>query len=94
MFVHVQNASVESVSLAMAGPSAYFVFRHHVWEHPVDHVTFWETTLKIAVVGLLITAPLQVFHGNLYARHVYETQPQKFAAMEAVWETDSSVPSI
>jgi cytochrome d ubiquinol oxidase subunit I len=92
MFVHMQNASVESVSLAMAGLSAYFVFRHHVWEHPVDHVTFWETTLKIAIVGLLITAPLQVFHGDLYARHVYETQPQKFAAMEAVWETDSYVP--
>jgi len=92
MFVHMQNASVESVSLAMAGLAAYFVFRHHVWDHPVDHVRFWETTLKIAIVGLLLTAPLQVFHGDLYARHVYETQPQKFAAMEAVWETDSYVP--
>ncbi|AZH25648.1 cytochrome ubiquinol oxidase subunit I [Haloplanus aerogenes] len=92
MFVHMQNAAVESVSLAMAGVAAYFVFRHHVWDRPVDHVSFWETTLKIALVGLLITAPLQVIHGDMYARHVYETQPQKFAAMEAVWETDSYVP--
>ncbi|MFB6101357.1 MAG: cytochrome ubiquinol oxidase subunit I [Haloplanus sp.] len=92
MFVHMQNASVEAVALAMAGLSAYFVFRHYVWDRPTRHVDFWETTLKIAIVALLITAPLQVIHGDMYARHVYETQPQKFAAMEAVWETDSYVP--
>ncbi|EJN56980.1 cytochrome ubiquinol oxidase subunit I [Halogranum rubrum] len=92
MFVHMQNAAVESVALFMAGVAAYHVFRHHVWGYPVDKIAFWETTLKIALVALLITAPLQVIHGDLYARHVYETQPQKFAAMEAVWETDSYVP--
>jgi cytochrome d ubiquinol oxidase subunit I len=92
MFVHMQNAAVLSVALFMAGLGAYFVFRHHVWEHPIKHHEFWETTLKIALVALLITAPLQVIHGDMYARHVYETQPQKFAAMEAVWETDSYVP--
>ena len=92
MYVHMQNAAVESVALFMAGVAAYYVFRHHVWGYPIQHVGFWETTLKIALVALLITAPLQVLHGDLYARHVYETQPQKFAAMEAVWETESYVP--
>jgi cytochrome d ubiquinol oxidase subunit I len=92
MFVHMQNAAVESVALIMAGLAAYHVFRHHVWDVPVQRVDFWEKTLKIALVALVITAPLQVLHGDLYARHVYETQPQKFAAMEAVWETDSYVP--
>ncbi|MFD1562146.1 cytochrome ubiquinol oxidase subunit I [Haloarchaeobius amylolyticus] len=92
MFVHMQNAAVESVALVMAGLGAYFVFRHHVWGYSVEHVDFWETTLKFGLIALLITAPLQVLHGDLYARHVFETQPQKFAAMEAVWETDSYVP--
>jgi cytochrome d ubiquinol oxidase subunit I len=92
MYVHMQNAAVESVALFMAGVAAYYVFRHHVWGYPVEHVEFWEATLKFALVALLITAPLQVLHGDLYARHVYETQPQKFAAMEAVWETESYVP--
>jgi cytochrome d ubiquinol oxidase subunit I len=92
MYVHMQNAAVESVALFMAGVAAYYVFRHHVWGYQVEYVSFWETTLKIALVALLITAPLQVLHGDLYARHVYETQPQKFAAMEAVWETESYVP--
>ncbi|APW99622.1 cytochrome ubiquinol oxidase subunit I [Halobiforma lacisalsi AJ5] len=92
MFVHMQNAAVESVALFMAGLGAYFIFRHHVWGYPIEDVEFWETTLKIGIVALLITAPLQVLHGDLYARHVFETQPQKFAAMEAVWETDAYVP--
>jgi cytochrome d ubiquinol oxidase subunit I len=92
MYIHMQNAAVESVALFMAGVAAYYVFRHHVWGYPIEEIDFWETTLKIAVVALLITAPLQVLHGDLYARHVYETQPQKFAAMEAVWETESYVP--
>jgi cytochrome d ubiquinol oxidase subunit I len=92
MYVHMQNAAVESVALFMAGVAAYHVFKHHVWGYPVQEVDFWETTLKIALVALLITAPLQVLHGDMYARHVHETQPQKFAAMEAVWETDSYVP--
>ncbi|WP_435126939.1 cytochrome ubiquinol oxidase subunit I [Halobaculum sp. D14] len=92
MFVHMQNAAVESVALFMAGVAAYHVFRHHVWGYPVQQVDFWESTLKIAIVALVITAPLQVLHGDAYARHVFETQPQKFAAMEAVWETSSYVP--
>ncbi|MFB6135389.1 MAG: cytochrome ubiquinol oxidase subunit I [Halobacteriaceae archaeon] len=92
VFVHMQNAAVESVALVMAGLGAYFVFRHHVRGADVEHVDFWETTLKVGLVALLLTAPFQVFHGDLYARHVYESQPQKFAAMEAVWETDSYVP--
>jgi cytochrome d ubiquinol oxidase subunit I len=41
---------------------------------------------------MLITAPFQAIQGDLYGRHVYETQPQKFAAMEAVYETDTYVP--
>jgi len=92
MYVHMQNAAVESVALFMAGVAAYFVFRHHVWGYQTQHVEFWEVTLKIALVALLITAPLQVLHGDMYGRHVAETQPQKFAAMEAVWETEAYVP--
>ncbi|ELY62443.1 cytochrome ubiquinol oxidase subunit I [Natronococcus jeotgali] len=92
MFVHMQNAAVESVALIMAGIAAYYIFRHHIWEYPIKNIEFWETTLKIALVALVITAPLQAIHGDLYARHIVETQPQKFAAMEAIWETDSYVP--
>ncbi|NEU58438.1 cytochrome ubiquinol oxidase subunit I [Halorussus sp. MSC15.2] len=95
MFVHMQNAAVLSVALFMAGVAAYHVYRR---EHlgVVDggnlDAEFWRATLKIALAVLILSAPLQVVHGDAYGRHVAETQPQKFAAMEAVWETDSYVP--
>ncbi len=87
MFVHMQNASVLSVALFMAGVAAYYIRSGRS-----DDERFWRATLKIALVALLITAPLQVIHGDAYARHVSITQPQKFAAMEAVWKTASYVP--
>ncbi|MFB6184629.1 MAG: cytochrome ubiquinol oxidase subunit I [Haloarculaceae archaeon] len=87
MFVHMQNAAVLSVALLMAGIAAY-----HVRYRPESNPDFWRTTLKVAVLAMLVTAPLQVVHGDAYARHVVDTQPQKFAAMEAVWQTDSYVP--
>jgi cytochrome d ubiquinol oxidase subunit I len=84
----MQNAAVLSVALLMAGIAAYYIRRNR----PEDDDRFWRATLKIALVALLITAPLQVVHGDAYARHVSVTQPQKFAAMEAVWDTASYVP--
>ncbi len=95
MFVHMQNAAVLSVALFMAGVAAFHIYRYHhlkVVDKGNLDMRFWRATLKIALVALLLTAPFQVIHGDAYGRHVYETQPQKFAAMEAVWETDSYVP--
>ncbi|AWB27458.1 cytochrome ubiquinol oxidase subunit I [Halococcoides cellulosivorans] len=84
MFVHMQTAAVISVALLLAGLAAYHVLRDRDPE-------FWTLALKVGVVALLITAPLQAIQGDAYARHVHETQPQKFAAMEAIYETDSGV---
>ncbi|NLV10182.1 cytochrome ubiquinol oxidase subunit I [Halomicrobium mukohataei] len=80
MYVHMMNASVIAVTLVVAGIAAYFVWRNR------DSVA-WNTALRMAVVVLLITAPLQALHGDAYGRHVADTQPQKFAAMEAHYET-------
>ncbi|NHN46762.1 cytochrome ubiquinol oxidase subunit I [Halostella sp. JP-L12] len=82
MFVHMQSAAVLSVALFLAGVAAYRV-------RTGDGDRFWRTTLKAAMVVLLLTAPFQVLHGDSYARHVADTQPQKFAAMEAQYETES-----
>ncbi|WP_433631582.1 cytochrome ubiquinol oxidase subunit I [Halomicrococcus sp. NG-SE-24] len=97
MYVHMQNAAVLSVALFMLGVAAYKLRSLGVADPESDGGAdtdrrFWRKTLKIALVVLLVTAPLQVVHGDAYGRHVAETQPQKFAAMEAVWETDSYVP--
>ncbi len=80
MYVHMVNASVISVALLVGGVSAYLVWKTH-------DSTAWQASLKIAVLLLLVTAPLQAVHGDAYGRHVADTQPQKFAAMEAHYET-------
>ena len=80
MYVHMINASVISVALFVGGIAAYIVWRRR-------KSTAWRTALKLAVVLLLVTAPLQAVHGDAYVRHVEDTQPQKFAAMEGHYET-------
>jgi cytochrome d ubiquinol oxidase subunit I len=80
MYVHMMNASVIAVALLVAGVSAYIL-----WKKP--EAPAWETALKLAVLLLLVSAPLQALHGDAYGRHVENTQPQKFAAMEAHYET-------
>jgi len=80
MYVHMVNASVISVTLVVAGIAAYMI-----WQKRDSKA--WNTALRMAVVLLLITAPLQAIHGDAYGRHVADTQPQKFAAMEAHYDT-------
>ncbi|WP_226023820.1 cytochrome ubiquinol oxidase subunit I [Halomicrobium salinisoli] len=83
MYLHMVNASVISVSLLVAGVSAYIVWKKH-------DAMAWNAALRLAVLILLVTAPLQAIHGDAYGRHVADTQPQKFAAMEAHYETGTA----
>src|SRR6056297_207242 len=83
MYVHMVNASVISVALLVAGVSAYIIWKKR-------DAAAWNTALKLAVIILLVTAPLQAVHGDAYGRHVADTQPQKFAAMEAHYETGTA----
>jgi cytochrome d ubiquinol oxidase subunit I len=80
MYFHTVNAAVIAVALLVAGVSAYIIWKKR--DTPA-----WNTALKLAVVILLVSAPLQAMHGDAYGRHVEDTQPQKFAAMEAHYET-------
>jgi len=83
MYVHMQNAAILSVALLIAGVAAYFV-----WKNRESEV--WKTALQVAVVVIFVSAMFQAVHGDLYTRHVAETQPHKFAAMEAHYETGSA----
>ncbi|MBS3760980.1 cytochrome ubiquinol oxidase subunit I [Halodesulfurarchaeum sp.] len=85
MFTHMQASAVLSAALFMAGIAMYKLTTTE------SRRQFWMTSLKLAIVGMLITAPFMAVQGDAYGRHVYETQPQKFAAMEAVYETESGV---
>lgn len=86
MFWHMQMGAVLAAALFVAGVAMYKLTTSE------QRREFWTISLKMAIVAMLITAPFQAIQGDAYGRHVYETQPQKFAAMEAIWETDTYVP--
>lgn len=48
--------------------------------------------LKMAIGMFAITAPLQLFVGDLSGRQVLQVQPAKLAAIEAFWETRTEQP--
>lgn len=82
MYAHMQISAIISVALLVGGIAAYML-----WKHGDDDA--WHIAMKISIAILVITAPLQALQGDAYARHVEDTQPTKFAAMEAHYETDT-----
>ena len=81
-FAHMMLASVLTAAFLIAGLSAWRILRG--LEGP--------GTRKVLRTGVLIaavTAPLQIFSGDLHGLNTLENQPAKVAAMEAIWETES-----
>jgi cytochrome d ubiquinol oxidase subunit I len=50
--------------------------------------------LKTAVIAAALLIPLQIFVGDMHGLNTLKHQPQKIAAMEAIWETESGVPLV
>ncbi|HZP66825.1 MAG TPA: cytochrome ubiquinol oxidase subunit I [Rudaea sp.] len=56
------------------------------------HVEKAKLMLRCALGFIAITAPLQIFVGDMHGLEVREYQPAKLAAIEARWETERGVP--
>lgn len=84
-FSHMLIASGITASFLVAGISAYRIYRG-------DNKRAPKLTLKIALIAAMVLTPLQAFVGDLHGLNTLEHQPQKVAAMEGVWETESGVP--
>ena len=84
-FSHMLIASGITASFLVAGISAYRIYRG-------DNKRAPKLTLKIALIAAMVLTPLQAFVGDLHGLNTLKHQPQKVAAMEGVWETESGVP--
>jgi cytochrome d ubiquinol oxidase subunit I len=84
-FSHTLIASALTVCFLVAGVSAYRLYRGDSKRAP-------RITLKTALFSAAVLAPLQAFVGDLHGLNTFEHQPQKVAAMEGVWETQSGAP--
>jgi cytochrome d ubiquinol oxidase subunit I len=67
------------------GISAYHLLK-------ANKTDFFKKSFRIAATVALIFSILVFIVGDFSAVHVANTQPAKFAAMESVWETQSSAP--
>ncbi|MEL6619597.1 MAG: cytochrome ubiquinol oxidase subunit I [Pseudomonadota bacterium] len=84
-FTHMMLASGLTVAFLIAGLSA---FRWLLG----DRSNGVRATLKTGVYMAALLIPVQIFMGDMHGLNTLEYQPQKVAAMEGNWETQSNVP--
>ncbi len=83
--VHMLIASGLTAAFLVAGISAYRIRQGDTKHAP-------QLALKSALVVAAILAPTQAFVGDLHGLNTLEHQPQKVAAMEGVWHTETGAP--
>ena len=79
-FSHTLTAGFATSSFFILGISAYHLARK-------QHVDVFQRSLGMAALVGLLTSTLIFFTGHRQGQYIYETQPMKFAAIEAHWET-------
>ena len=84
-FFHMVLASFLTVSFLIAGVSA---FRWLIGGRTAGV----RVALKTAVYAAAVLIPVQILVGDMHGLNTLEHQPQKVAAMEGNWETQSNVP--
>ncbi|MFL6661556.1 MAG: cytochrome ubiquinol oxidase subunit I, partial [Rhizobacter sp.] len=82
---HMLIASTLTVSFLLAGVSAWQLLRG----------TANASTALVLRVGLTVAAvlvPVQILVGDMHGLNTLEHQPQKIAAIEAIWHTERGAP--
>ncbi|MFG1495430.1 cytochrome ubiquinol oxidase subunit I [Saccharospirillum sp. HFRX-1] len=82
---HMLIASGLTASFLVAGISAYRIFKGDVKHAP-------RVALKTSMTVAAILIPVQIVVGDMHGLNTFEHQPQKVAAMEAVWDTEHGAP--
>lgn len=83
--IHVLLASGLTASFLVAGVSAYRILKGDT-----KHAPFIGLKTGVTIAAILI--PLQILVGDFHGLNTLEHQPQKIAAIEGIWETESNVP--
>ncbi len=86
-FAHMVCASYITGIFVVSGVSAIFLLRKNNRE-------FAETGLSLAMWIALFLVPLQMLLGDQHGQNTRRYQPMKLAAIEALWDSASSVPLI
>jgi cytochrome bd ubiquinol oxidase subunit I len=79
-FWHTISAGFVTASFLILGVSAYHIFRQ-------QNLKIFKASFQMAALVGLISSVLVFLGGHTNGQYMYETQPMKFAAIEAHWET-------
>ena len=79
-FWHTIAAGFATASFLILGVSAYHISRG-------QHLRIFKESFQMAALVGLIAGVLVFLGGHTNGQYMYETQPMKFAAIEAHWET-------
>jgi len=87
-FYHTVDAAVVSGAFLMAGVSAYLLLKKRGGNVAAK-------TLKLSIWVGLVASVLAVFPtGHEHAKQVAHTQPEKFAALEGLYESQTGAPLV
>jgi len=87
-FLHTVDAALIAGAFVMAGVSAYLILKNKEAEAA-------KRTMKLAVTFGLIVSLLEVFpFGHISGQQVARTQPEKFAAIQGLYTTETGAPIV
>ena len=84
-YLHTAAGGWMTGSLVAAGIGAWYLLKKR-------HVEFAKPLLRISLTVFIIVSILQLGLGHAHSIQVAETQPEKMAAFEALWETQEGAP--
>jgi cytochrome d ubiquinol oxidase subunit I len=79
---HMWVGALETGAFVIAGISAFYLYRRR-------HAEFFLRSFKLALMALVVIAPLQIWLGDSSGVDVFHNQPAKGAAIEGFWHTNA-----
>jgi cytochrome d ubiquinol oxidase subunit I len=86
-FAHVVTATYLTTTFTVIGVAAWYL----------RHNRFVEESRVMITMGVLLASilvPAQALIGDVHGRNTLEYQPQKLAAIEAIWDTRAGQPAV
>ncbi|MFR9725709.1 cytochrome ubiquinol oxidase subunit I [Streptomyces sp. MS19] len=84
-FFHTMTAAFLTGGAFMVGIAAYHLMRRR-------HVAVMRTSLRLGLITMVAAGLLTAFTGDRLGKIMYEQQPMKMAAAEALWDTEAPAP--
>jgi len=86
-FLHAVNGALITGAFFVMGLSAWYILKHR-------HLKFARESMKRAVILAFVASAAQLGIGHYHGVQVAETQPEKMAAIEGIFETQKGAPAL